>query len=928
MDRRSILLATTTDGSSPNKIVAGDVVYHDGEGVKIISADMWADSLGTAFGIVVIPPNFLPDGKMRIIPLFGQVLGNYQWGNQTKDTELINYDRVPTISSNQSSNSSYSSGYLPSDIFSSVQSIVDPISFYSTSSSYLIPSPYARTRFNSLYSNPINNYYNALSDFNGLNNTTILKNVYSSPAAIAAFDYIDGLSTAQWYLPAIGELGFLMLRLSTINDVISRFGGTPVSTSSQLWSSTECSSGEAWILNTSDGKIATGFYNKNTLKSFIPFALVDVLTDIEINLSSALFYTSSNSKVVTPNNVNVSPANFISNNYIGGSGILQFDQGIPNISQNMFKDCTTLKTITIPTSVTRINNYAFQGCTSLSKVTLSEGLRYIDTQAFSGCKALTSITIPNGDVDISNKAFEKCGLKTLYLGSGKKSFSQYAFSGCYISKVYVDNLYDWCRCHFPSTAGSSSISTAEKEAHPLNKGADLYINNVLIKDFNIPEGITVITEHCFLNCKNITSVTIPDSVMDIRKWAFLGCSLTGVYCNAIIPPSIYGDVFNLPSSSSSNIYVYQECLDLYKSAWSRYASRIVPNGHIPSDTPTNYVYYTTSDGMPITQINPAKSNVYTGDRGVLEIYGTLIGKEAFKNCSNLTSVIINDGVTRLGESLFLDCPNLESVCVPETVTYCKNSFKNYSGKITVYSKIIENQGNTFNGDFTELIVGENITKLTNEAFVACESLTSVTIPDSVTEIGNRAFARCSSLTSVTIPDSVTTIGSDAFTGCGSPTSVYISDLAAWCNISFKLRANPLYNAGKLYLNNELVTDLVIPDSVTTIGAYAFHGCDSITNVTIEDGVTTIEGYAFEDCTSLTSVTIPDSVTKIRYWAFDGCSSLTSVYCKAATPPTGESYMFANNASGRKIYVPMESVEAYKSKLYWSDYAADIVGYDF
>ena len=126
-----------------------------------------------------------------------------------------------------------------------------------------------------------------------------------------------------------------------------------------------------------------------------------------------------------------------------------------------------------------------------------------------------------------------------------------------------------------------------------------------------------------------------------------------------------------------------------------------------------------------------------------------------------------------------------------------------------------------------------------------------------------------------------------------------------------------------------LTSVTIPDSVTTIGHFAFDGCSSLTSVTIPDSVTTIGEYAFCDCDSLTSVTIGDSVTTIGVFAFWECSSLTSVYCKATTPPSlGGTEVFDSNGSGRKIYVPMESVEAYKSADGWADYADSIVGYNF
>ena len=139
---------------------------------------------------------------------------------------------------------------------------------------------------------------------------------------------------------------------------------------------------------------------------------------------------------------------------------------------------------------------------------------------------------------------------------------------------------------------------------------------------------------------------------------------------------------------------------------------------------------------------------------------------------------------------------------------------------------------------------------------------------------------------------VTTIGDDAFSGCFS------------------------------------LTCITIPDNVTTIGEGAFNWCSSLTSVTIGESVTTIGEGAFSGCFSLTCITIPDNVTTIGYGAFYNCSSLTSVYCKAITPPAGGYSMFDSNASNRKIYVPTESVEAYKSAGYWNDYADAIVGYNF
>ena len=211
--------------------------------------------------------------------------------------------------------------------------------------------------------------------------------------------------------------------------------------------------------------------------------------------------------------------------------------------------------------------------------------------------------------------------------------------------------------------------------------------------------------------------------------------------------------------------------------------------------------------------------------------------------------------------------------------------------------------------------GSKVTSIGNSVFYGCTSLTSITIPDSVTSIGESAFHECTSLTSVTIPDSVTKIGDYTFYKCSSLTSITIPDSVTSIGYS-------------AFYGCKSLTSVTIPDSVTSIGGSAFNGCTSLTSVTIPDSVTSIGESAFYSCTSLTSVTIPDGVTEIGDYAFNGCTSLKEVYCKPITPPSGGLYMFGGNASGRKIYVPRNSVDDYKSTDGWYSYESYIEGYDF
>ena len=162
-----------------------------------------------------------------------------------------------------------------------------------------------------------------------------------------------------------------------------------------------------------------------------------------------------------------------------------------------------------------------------------------------------------------------------------------------------------------------------------------------------------------------------------------------------------------------------------------------------------------------------------------------------------------------------------------------------------------------------------------------------------------------------------------FRSCSGLISVHISDLAAWCNISFKetfsdAESNPLSFAHHLYLNGEEVKDLVIPNSVTSIGNYAFYYCSGLTSVTIPNSVTSIGDYAFDSCSSLTSVTIPNSVTSIGSCAFLDCSGLTSVTVENPTPVSITSDVFSNSANAT-LYVPKGSKAAYENARYWREF---------
>jgi hypothetical protein len=236
---------------------------------------------------------------------------------------------------------------------------------------------------------------------------------------------------------------------------------------------------------------------------------------------------------------------------------------------------------------------------------------------------------------------------------------------------------------------------------------------------------------------------------------------------------------------------------------------------------------------------------------------TIIGNHAFPSCIGLTSVTIGSSVTAIGEGAFENCSSLTSITIPNSVT----TIGNYAFSIC--------------NSLASVTIPNSVTSIGDYAFSLCYSLASITIPSSVTTIGHYVFFGCIGLTSVTIPHSVTSIGYNIFYDCVNLTNI---DVAA-NNAHYSSANGILFNKSQSKLVQYPVGktgSYTIPHSVTSIGQFAFFGCNGLTSITIPNSVTTIEKYAFLSCSYLTSITVPDSVTMIGEGAFRNCTSLSTV----------------------------------------------------
>ena len=574
-------------------------------------------------------------------------------------------------------------------------------------------------------------------------------------------------------------------------------------------------------------------------------------------------------------------------------------EGVKTIGPLTFEGCYNLQLVQTPSTLNLIDALAFKGCSDLKDVILSPRLRAIGHESFSGCSSLTLLKLPESVTTILHGAYEGCsGLKTLTLPANLETIQDEAFKGCtgltYIEAnmkspvTIMENTFANVPCDKCALIVPEGSAKAYKEAAVWNKFSPITEKMSSGVTVVVDQAGTLSTKISSKDKENISRLKVIgpiniDDIQFLREMAGCWFEERDKSSNGSLSHLDLDAARLVGSDKSINIYI--------QGWWNDPANRLVntakiePNGnefsllfsqliHLSSVVMPSYLTTTgrgTFIGSPIRSVSMSENVTTIGescfskceDLASINLPASVknIDVYAFNGCSKLTSIGLPAGLTSIGKGAFKGC-GFTQVVVPDGITTISNGLFANCGNLTNITlpkglKTIED-GAFMGCGFTEFVVPDGITTISNDMFAYCEKLTNITLPKNLKYIGTGAFMGCG-FTDFVIPDAITTISDNLFANCPNLQ-----------NITFP---KTITSMGNGIFSHSGIGNFTLPKQITEITNNMFEGCQNLEHIYLHDGLKSIGDYAFQDCNSLGGITLPNSVTKIGKGCFAHCDYL-------------------------------------------------------
>ena len=597
---------------------------------------------------------------------------------------------------------------------------------------------------------------------------------------------------------------------------------------------------------------------------------------------------------------------------------IELPNSTTTIDESAFQNCTSLASVTLTSNLTSIESYAFIGCSQLKDVrynVLDDLTKYIQTdhpeiyyincdiKYYQNNQEITALKIPAGTTSIGKNVFQKYnGIQSLTFSPALTSISDLQFSCDFtnLKSVYVgwqdpiaagtffgDANMSNCTLYVPQ----GTKNTYSKADVWKNFGKIIEYNNqatiTLEQPGTLPQKISDLDKNLLTHLKIKGKINGTD-IKFIREMA--GVSVTGKKTD--------GELTNLDLSEAQIV-----------SGGDCYYQDYFDNKHYTSDDEFGVGFFSKCKGLKaitlpgnlksvgesafqecssLETINLPSGITTIGNYAFLECEklksvtlpsGLIsIGDRAFNSCISLTSLDLPSSLTTVGELVLAGCPQLTSLTLHSGLTNIKGN--NLLGGYTFYNNlkdvryIIDSDLETYLQSNHPII---NDIRCGIKYYLNDQEITTLEIPSGITSIGDGVFLSSNNLTNLTLSSKITSAGKYAFNNCSNLKDIryYIyDDLATYIQ-----KGHPAFyvNCGiKYYWNNQEITTLEIPTSVTSIGNHAFYCCNGLTSIDFPSNLSSIGDWAFSNCSGLTSVDLPSSITKMGEYVFNNCENLSNV----------------------------------------------------